>query len=197
VPIIARLLAGRTTLADYHALLVNLRQQVVDGSRWISRAASNITAEYIELRSLFTRHAADEHRDFQMLERDYVATGGDAAVMRSTPKNLGSEALSAFMFQAADRENPFHLAGAMVIIEGLGNHLANEWGAAFCKQLGLTREQCTFMLYHGANDHHHLESLDRALTLLPLTPALVDEIVRTARIVARLYRLQLEELGNH
>jgi 3-oxoacyl-[acyl-carrier-protein] synthase-3 len=197
VPVIARMTSGRSTLADYHALLLNLRQQVVDGACWISRAASHITGEHIELRSLFTRHAADEHRDFQMLERDYVATGGDAAIMRSTPKNLGSEALSAFMFQAASRENPFHLAGAMVIIEGLGNNLANDWGTAFCKQLGLTREQCTFLLYHGANDHHHLESLDRALTLLPLTPALVDEIVRTARIVARLYRLQLEELGNH
>lgn len=197
VPVIARLTGGRATLADYHALLLNLRQQVVDGSRWISRAASNITADHIELRSLFTRHAADEHRDFQMLERDYVATGGDLATIRSGRKNLGSEALSAFMFQAASRENPFHLAGAMVIIEGLGNHLANDWGTALCRQLGLTREQCTFMLYHGANDHHHLESLDRALTLLPLTPALVDEIVHTARVVARLYRLQLEELGNH
>ncbi len=196
VPIIARLTSGRATLADYHALLLNLRQQVVDGSRWISRAASNITAEHFELRSLFTRHAAEEHRDFQMLERDYVATGGDLAHIRSQPKNVGSEAFSAFMFQAASRENPFALAGSMVIIEGLGNHLANEWGTAFCRQLGLTREQCTFMLYHGANDHHHLESLDRALGLLPLTQELVDEIVRTARITARLYRLQLEELGN-
>jgi 3-oxoacyl-[acyl-carrier-protein] synthase III len=196
VPVIARLTSGRTTLADYHALLLNLRQQVVDGSRWISRAASNITAEHFELRSLFTRHAAEEHRDFLMLERDYAATGGDLAHIRSAQKNLGSEAFSAFMFQAASRENPFALTGSMVIIEGLGNHLANDWGAAFCKQLGLTREQCTFMLYHGANDHHHLESLDRALSLLPLTHELVDEIVRTARITARLYRLQLEELGN-
>src|SRR5262249_35788335 len=45
-PIVARLNAGQLTLEDYKALLFNLRQQVIDGSRWISRAASNITAEY-------------------------------------------------------------------------------------------------------------------------------------------------------
>ena len=40
VPVIDRLVGGRLRLEDYHRLLVNLRQQVVEGSRWISRASS-------------------------------------------------------------------------------------------------------------------------------------------------------------
>lgn len=84
----------------------------------------------------------------------------------------------------------------MAIIEGLGNHVATEWGQAFRRQLDLRADQVTFLLYHGANDHTHLAELDEALALLPLTPALVEDIVHTAKVTARLYRLQLEELGN-
>jgi 3-oxoacyl-[acyl-carrier-protein] synthase III len=196
VPIVARILAGKATLDDYRELLLNLRQQVMEGSRWISRAASNITTEHFELRSLFTRHAAEEHRDFQMLERDYIAVGGDPGRIATAAKNLGSEALSAWMFRSADRENPFALAGAMAMIEGLGTRVGREWGEALRRQLGLARDQVSFLLYHGEHDGDHLAGLERAIALLPLDRGLVDDIIHTARVTARLYRLQLEELGN-
>ena len=37
VPIVKKIREGRLTVADYRELLFNLRQQVIDGSRWISR----------------------------------------------------------------------------------------------------------------------------------------------------------------
>ena len=169
----------------------------MEGGRWIARAASSFTVEHFALRSRFTRHAAEEHRDFLLIEADYAAVGGDPIWIRKQRKNLGSEALSAWMFQAASQENPFALAGAMAIIEGLGQHVAADWAAALRRQLHLRPDQTTFLSYHGANDHHHLADLDAALDLLPLTPSLVDDIVHTARVTARLYRLQLEELGNY
>jgi 3-oxoacyl-[acyl-carrier-protein] synthase-3 len=116
VPVIARLMSGRLRIEDYRSLLFNLRQQVVDGGRWISRAASNLSHE--DLRSLFIRHAAAEHRDYRLLEDNYVAVGGDRALIRSGKKNIGSEALSAFMFHAASQNEPVGLLGAMFVIEG-------------------------------------------------------------------------------
>ncbi len=59
-----------------------LRQQVIDGSRWISRAASNVTSENFPIRSAFIGHSSDEHRDFEMIERDYVSVGGKLEVIR-------------------------------------------------------------------------------------------------------------------
>jgi 3-oxoacyl-[acyl-carrier-protein] synthase-3 len=196
VPIVKRIVSGTVTRDDYRALLLNLRQQVVEGGRWISRAASSITSEYFEIRSMFVRHAAAEHRDFLMLEKDFVSVGGDAEAIRTQPKNIGSEALSAWMFQQANRENPFGLAGAMAIIEGLGNRVAKDWGQQICRTLGITKDQCTFMLYHGENDENHMAEMERALAMMPLSRALVEDIVHTARVTGRLYRLQLEELGN-
>lgn len=194
VPVIARLLGGRLRIEDYRSLLFNLRQQVVEGGRWISRAASNLSHE--ELRSLFIRHAAAEHRDYRLLEDNYVAAGGDRDVIRSGAKNIGSEALSAFMFHAASRAEPVGMLGAMFVIEGLGNRLAGPWAAAIRDQLGLGEDAVSFLAYHGENDVDHLAMFDDALALAVTDEAVAVDVVRHAKVVARLYRLQLEELDN-
>src|SRR5687767_820454 len=90
-PLIRKLTRGRFELADYHAFLVNLRQQVKDGSLWMSRAASSIGEEHLELRSTLMKHAVTENRDFRMLEVDYVASGGALADIQNAEKNIGSE----------------------------------------------------------------------------------------------------------
>lgn len=195
-PVIDKLNRGKLRVEDYRLLLLNLRQQVMEGARWISRAASNITIEAFELRSMFISHAADEHRDYQMLERDFVSVGGTLEEITGAEKNIGSEALSAWMFHRAGQENPFDLFGAMFIIEGLGKRLANRWGLKIREQLRLKPEQVSFLLYHGANDDNHFEKLERAIHSGLLTEKLVARIIKTAKVTARLYALQLEELGN-
>lgn len=196
VPIVDRLLRGRLRIEDYRSLLLNLRQQVVEGGRWISRAASSLGAGHEELRSLFIRHAGAEHRDFLHLEANYVAAGGDPALIRTTPKNIGSEALSAWMFHAASQNDPVGLLGAMYVIEGLGEKLARPWADLAQRQLGLPDEAFTFLRYHGDNDGDHLDMFDRALAMAVVDQPIADDVVRHARVTARLYRLQLEEIDN-
>jgi 3-oxoacyl-[acyl-carrier-protein] synthase-3 len=196
VPIIQRLNAGQLTLDDYKALLFNLRQQVIDGSRWISRAASNITEAYFPIRSAFIAHAQDEHRDYEMLERNYVSVGGSIDEIRAGRKNIGSEALSAYILQKASVENPFDLIGAMFVIEGLGQRLAKQWGERIRDQLGLKNEQVSFFLYHSESDVTHFSRLQLALDLGLLDDRRVAGVVTCAKVVGRLYALQLEEIGN-
>jgi 3-oxoacyl-[acyl-carrier-protein] synthase III len=196
VPIVEKIETGKMTVTDYQDLLYNLRQQVIDGSRWISRVASNITPEYFFLRSAFIGHSQDEHRDFEMIERDYVSIGGDLAHIQSGTKNVGSAALSEFILSRASRENPFDLVGAMFIIEGLGRRVAGEWGERIKSQLDLKPKQVSFLLYHSASDDIHFERLDAAVQSGVLTEKLIEDTVKTARVVARLYLLQLEEIGN-
>ncbi len=195
-PFIAKLDQGRLTMQDYRDLLFNLRQQVIDGSRWISRAASNITREHFSIRSAFIGHSHDEHRDFEMMERDYISVGGDAETIRAGSKNIGSTALSEFILSRASRENPFDLIGAMFIIEGMGRHVAGQWAERIREQLNLEPRQVSFLAYHSTSDDLHFERLDQAVQSGILTEALTAEIVKTAKVVARLYILQLEEIGN-
>ncbi|WP_169089880.1 3-oxoacyl-[acyl-carrier-protein] synthase III C-terminal domain-containing protein [Paenibacillus sp. PL91] len=196
VPVIHKLYSNKFTLHDYMALMENIRQQVIDGSQWIARAASYIAIEHIDLRSTFIAHARDEHRDFQILERNYAAVGGDPARIQAGEKNIGSEALSAYLFQRASRDNPIDLIGAMWIIEGLGCRMARYWGEMIRDQLGLSDEEVSFLLYHSDSDEKHFERLEAVVSHPMLTAEIAARIVKTAKTTARLYLLQLEELGN-
>ncbi len=196
VPFIDGLYNGKVELIDYRALLSNLRHQVVEGANWITRAVSSISAEHVEIRNRFIAHAGDEHLDYKLLEADYVACGGDLAQLQRGEKNLGSEALSSFLLHRATQPNPWDMLGAMFIIEGLGQQMAPHWASLLQSVLRLQPDQVRFLTYHGTNDETHMAQLDDTFASLPLTPELVDRIVKTARTTARLYCLQLEEVGN-
>lgn len=194
-PLIRKLTRGRFELADYHAFLINLRQQVKDGALWMSRAASNIGEDHLELRSTLMRHAVTEHRDFRLLEQDFVASGGDLQDILSARKNVGSEALSAWMFHEASKPDPFGLLGAMWIIEGLGSIKARPWGLKVQERLGLPDDALRFLLYHGDNDVEHMEEFRDMLAMVLPDEAVAERIVTTAKVTARLYALQIEEIA--
>jgi 3-oxoacyl-[acyl-carrier-protein] synthase-3 len=194
-PLIRKLTRGRFELADYRAFLIQLRQQVKDGAAWMSRAASNVDEAHLELRSALMRHAVTEHRDFRLLEQDYVATGGAPADIEGGEKNIGSEALSAWMFHEASKPNPFGLLGAMWIIEGLGSIKAREWGRLVQKRLELPDDALRFLLYHGENDQDHIEEFKQMLAMVLPDEQVARRIVRTAEVTGRLYALQIEEIA--
>lgn len=196
VPIVRRIESRTATVEDYRNLLYNLRQQVKEGARWITRAASNVTSEYADLRAEFIEHAEEEQLDFRMLDDDFVAVGGDRATIEAGAKNPGSEALSAFMFNQASRENPFDLLGAMYIIEGLGANKAARWVELLQEQLELQPDQVRFLSHHGGADEEHTEKMFEILRSDLITHEIAESIVHTARVVARLYALQLEEVDN-
>ena len=193
-PLLRKLSRGKFELADYQAFLIGLRQQVKNGALWMSRAASNISEPHLELRSMVMRHAVTEHRDYRLLEADYVATGGSLDTIQGAQMNIGSEALSAWMFHEASLPNPFGLLGAMWIIEGLGSVKAREWGLAVKQSLSLPPESVRFLLYHGENDATHLDEFHKMLGLVLPDDRVARRIVRTAEVTARLYAMQIEEM---
>ncbi len=196
VPIVRRIEDGQASIDDYKRLLVNLRQQVMEGARWIARAASNISIELFPVRSMLIGHAGDEHKDYQMLERDFVAVGGALQEIVTHPKNIGSEALSAFMFHQASQPDPLDLIGAMFVIEGLGMKKAARWAELLRDQLQLTPQQTSFLTYHGQNDDSHFGKLRDVMSSGYLDEELAKRVVKTAKVVARLYALQLEEIDH-
>jgi Iron-containing redox enzyme len=194
VPIVRRLDLGTFTLDDYRTLLLNLRPQVVEGSRWIGRAASSFDREHADVRSIVIGHTSDEHRDYEVLEADYAAIGGELEALRRQPRNLGTEALHGYLMHRASQPNPVELLGAMWIVEGLGARMATDWAGRIEELTGCGREATRFLRYHGENDDGHLEKLYQLIDRLCTTPERADRIVKTARVVARLYALQLEEI---
>jgi hypothetical protein len=196
VPVLQRLDAGTFTREDYLALLVNLRQQVIEGSRWISRCASSFDRDHADVRSAIIGHAHDEHRDYEQLEADYVAAGGDAALIRARPRNPGSEALHGYLMHRASEPNPAGLLGAMWIIEGLGEKMAREWAARIEQLAGVGPDATRFLRYHASNDDTHMNKLYALLNRLCRTEAIAEDMVLTATVVGRLYAMQIEEVDS-
>ncbi|GAB2189686.1 3-oxoacyl-ACP synthase [Sessilibacter sp. MAH1] len=190
--IIRKLNAGSLTNDDYKILLLNLRQQVIEGSRWISRAASSFDREFSDIRSIVIGHAKEEHLDYLLLEKDFEAAGGDISLIQQQPKNIGSEALHGYMMHKSSEKNPVGLIGAMWIIEGLGEKMANEWASRIDELLALPKTATKFMQYHGENDDSHMEKLYTMLNRVCIDESVIEEITTTAKVVARLYALQLE-----
>jgi len=196
-PLIDKLLRGKFRIEDYKNFLINHRQQVIEGSRWIARAASSIDENYTDIRSKFIQHCVAEHKDFKMIEKNHVSVGGKIEDITSAEKNIGTEALNAYMFHKASQPNPFGMLGSMFIIEGLGQKKAGEWGKLIRDQLSLEDSQVSFLLYHSDNDEHHMEELEDVLKsgILDIS-GMAHDIVKTAKVTARLYQLQIEEIGN-
>ncbi len=197
VPIITKIHDGKLSMADYKLLLMDLRQQVIDGSQWISRAASNIDIDLFELRSAFIKHTATEHKDYQMLEKNYEALGENIETIRTAEKNIGTIGLTSFMFQQASKPNPIDLLGSMFIIEGIGKRLAGFWGEMIKDQLHLKDNQVSFFTYHSVADENHFHNLEKALNHPRMNMDVAKKIVKTAKATAKLYKMQLEELGNY
>lgn len=193
VPIIKRLEQGHFTQADYLNLLKNLRQQVIEGSRWITRGASSFNRDFADVRSIVIGHAKEEHRDYEYLEQDYVKAGGELRDIQNAPRNVGTEALHAFLMHRASQSNPVDLIGAMWIIEGLGQKMAEGWAKQIIALTGLDHA-VNFMRYHGENDEAHMQKLYELLNRVCNSPEISDSICKTAKVVARLYQLQLEEI---
>jgi len=194
VPILRRLDLGTYTVDDHLLLLRNLRQQVIEGSRWITRTASSFDRNHAEIRSTVISHAVDEHRDYEILEKDYVASGGRLEDILGLERNVGSEALHGFLMYRASRTNPVDLLGAMWIIEGLGEKMARSWAERIHELTGLGEDSTRFMTYHGHNDGDHMQRFYKTLDDVCIGDEITMSIVKTAQVVARLYRLQLEEL---
>jgi 3-oxoacyl-[acyl-carrier-protein] synthase-3 len=83
----------------------------------------------------------------------------------------------------------------MFIIEGLGARKAARWAQAISRTLGLRGRGVSFLAHHGIADDDHVQRLEELLASDVITPEVAARIVKTARVTARLYRLQLEEIA--
>ena len=114
------------------------------------------------------------------------------------PKGLILGPLDRFIFNEwmPTSQQPVDLVGAMWIIEGLGQKMADNWAAQIDQATGGDGSYTRFMRYHGANDDGHMQKLYQLIDRLCQSPQQLSAIVRTARVTARLYCLQLEETDN-
>lgn len=195
-PLIRRINEQRFVNANYLTWMEQWIPQVREGSLWMRRAVDNLSDDYQDLAELITHHADDEQHDFNILFEDYRIAGGRIQDIEQLKRNPGGEALNSYMYRKAESADPIGLLGGIYIIEGTGQRIVPWLLPQIKQQLSLPERCYRFLHYHGENDEEHLQHWLIALSIsLQQSGADVrDDILRTARDVAGLYRLQMEHI---
>ena len=74
--------------------------------------------------------------------------------------------------------------------------MAKNWAEQIRELTGLGEDATAFLSYHGHNDDAHMDKLYAMLDRMATTEQRGAQISKTARIVGRLYLLQLEEIDH-
>lgn len=188
--IASAVMRGKLSIADYLAWMECWIPQVREGSLWMRRAVSSMSAEYKELAKLVQLHAGDEQLDWQILYQDYRNTGGTLQA-EHLKRNSGGEVLNAYMHAYAARPNPVGLLDGIYIIEGTGQRIRPSLLPRIKESLKVSSYILKFIEYHGENDQAHKARWLSALKLVAqIEPQAMHEIVRVAESVATLYLQQ-------
>ena len=132
-----------------------------------------------------------------MLEDDYVAVGAAGRTSSRATKNSGLR--SACPPSCSTRRigrTPSTSSGRCTSSKGSAPTKRRHWVEQLRDQLELDEGQVRFITYHGGADEEHTEKMFEILRSDLITPEIAQRIVHTARVVGRLYALQLEEIEN-
>lgn len=180
----------KLSIEDYLAWMECWIPQVREGSLWMRRAVSSMSAEYKELAKLVQLHAGEEQLDWQVLYQDYQNAGGTLKADH-LKRNPGGEALNAYMHAYAARPNPVGLLGGIYIIEGTGQRIIPTLLPHIKESLKVNSSLLKFIEYHGENDQAHMARWLSAVKMVAeIEPQAMQEIVRVAETVAALYLQQ-------
>lgn len=199
-PVIQSIECCEITLDDYFLLMKDMRQQIIHGVNWIARMGSSFdpkSSPAIEkLRNTIIGHAAEENKDYQMVEKDFVAAGGDLNDIRTADMNIGSMALDTFMMHEASKYNPIGMIGSIFIIEGVGAVKASLWADKIASSIKNSKA-VGFLSYHGKHDQDHQGIVERILVSPLINEKAAFEIKRVSKICGMLYANQYRTLGRY
>ena len=197
-PMIQKIKSGQFRTEDYLRWMEQWIPQVREGSKWMRLAVENLKSPYDLIAETVEEHASEEQDDWKLLFKDYQKSGGtveDADLLR---RNRGGDAMNAFMYDRASRENAIDLLGSIFIIEGTGQKIIPALLTEMKRQTGLQPDCFRFLQYHGVNDEHHLlrwlDLVTMALETSGDPEATAHEILETARMTALLYTQQLKRI---
>lgn len=195
--IASAVMQGELSMADYLAWMECWIPQVREGSLWMRRAVSSMSAEYKDLAKLVQLHAGEEQLDWQVLYHDYQNAGGTLKADH-LKRNPGGEALNAYMHAYAARPNPVGLLGGIYIIEGTGQRIIATLLPRIKESLKVNSSILKFIEYHGENDQAHMARWLNAVKMVAqIEPQAMYEIVSVAETVAALYLQQWKYIRSY
>lgn len=148
--------------AFYAAYLLESYAYVRHTSRILALAASRMEESHVAVRSFLFRHAVAEDRHHHMIVRDLKHLGLTAADAENHVPSAACQALVAYVYRIAGRENPVGILGDAYFLECMSLTSADDFADKILKLCDLPEKAVSFMRNHGKLDVAHVKSLQRS-----------------------------------
>jgi hypothetical protein len=186
-PIIRDCLAGRVTLAQYHAFLAEAYHHVKHTVPLMMACGSRLSREQGWLRSPIADYIRDEIGHEEWILDDIRRSAGDADAVRDGRPGVATELMVAYVYDYIARVNPVGFFGMVQVLEGTSVALATNAARRIREALSLASDASMYLDSHGSLDRQHVEFF-AALMNRVQQRADRDAIVHVANVVYRLYR---------
>lgn len=191
--IMTALLSGTLTSTGYRSLLIELVQQVNDGSRWMARAASSVDPALFPVRQALTCQLAGESALIQLIESDIAAAGGSLIELHSAERGMAAEALHGYVMHEASGPDPFHLIGVMFIVQGLMTRLP-EIMPMLLRCDGVSEANVSFLREYETSCEDALSRIKVLLCHPWIDAPRARRLVKSAQVASQLHAMRFMEL---
>lgn len=187
-----RLDEGQLAMADYHAVLLMIFHQTVEGQSTFALAGAHCPPRLHEVRDYLLQHADEEKSHWEWVINDLHNTGYSGPDPRGLFPQPACQAYIAFNVYTAIRMPLARLAIAATL-ESIGAGHGKDYATRLCQRLALMPPQASFFYGHGDTDVGHTAEILALLDKQSLSASDWDWMCHAAHTAGRLYTVMYDE----
>lgn len=191
-PVITRALAGKMTLNEYVAFLIQAFHHVKHTTPLLMAVGSRLRQDQEWLREAIAEYIEEELGHQEWILNDIEACGFDKEKVRHSQPGMACEMMVSYAYDIVQRVNPVGFFGMVHVLEGTSVKVADNAADAIQKNLQLPNRAFTYLRSHGSLDQEHVKFFASLMNRIT-DPVDQQQILHCAR---RFYHLYAEIFRN-
>lgn len=186
IPVIGEALAGRIHGETYIAFLREAYHHVKHTVPLLMACGARLPERLEWLREGVADYIGEETGHQQWILDDIGICGGNSEAVRDGLPSQATDVMVAYAWDTVSRRNPVGFFGMVLVLESTSAALATRAAEALQQSTGLPAKGFRYLTSHGSLDQQHMENFKELMDRLD-DAADQDAVVRTARVIYRLY----------
>lgn len=162
-PIIANSLAGRITLDEYVAFLLQAYHHVKHTVPLLMLTGARLSEDKEWLRLAVAEYIEEEIGHQEWILNDIEACGCDKEKARKSLPNQATELMVAYAYDTVQRIDPLGFFGMVHVLEGISISVADRAAESIQKALKLPGTAFSYLTSHGALDLEHVKFFENLM----------------------------------
>lgn len=193
IPQMQKMLSGDFSNEQYISFMADLYPIVSNFCPTMAAAASRCAGQYELVRLYLYDHIYEEKGHEKIVLQDVEAFGVSSDEVIKKPVRESVQAMLAFNYHAALRENPCSVLGMIYVLEIISSVYAGKVAHALASSMGRNiSEGFIFLHSHSSVDMEHMAKLRQLFQLIE-SPAIFCDLMNSIKMNFYLFRQVLEQ----